>query len=124
MVLVDSSVWISYLKSGDEQMALLLSTQRAVTHEMVMGEVSMGSTEQRALALQMLPLLPALAPASHDEVMQLVAQQTLYARGIGYVDVHLLAAALLQSDTQVWTRNKRLHDAAVQLGVAYDEQLH
>jgi predicted nucleic acid-binding protein len=124
MVLVDSSVWITYLKSSDAQLAILLESQQAACHEMVLGEVSMGSHQQRALALQMLPLLPTAAAASHDEVMQLVATHRLYALGIGYVDVHLLAAALLHTDMQVWTRDKRLHAAAQKLGIAYSYQLH
>jgi predicted nucleic acid-binding protein len=42
-------------------------------------------------------------------------------RGIGYIDVHLLAAAVLSGDTRLWTRDKRLADAAKELGISFEE---
>lgn len=124
VVLVDSSVWVSYLQTGEEQLSLLLESQQVLMHEMVMGEVAMGSERQRQTALELLPFLPMAPSASHDEVMALVDQYRLYGRGVGYVDVHLLAATKLQPGASLWTRDKRLHAAAEQLGVAFYAALH
>ena len=100
MVLVDSSVWVSYLQQGAEPMlARLLADQQVVMHEMVQGEVSMGSARQRQTALELLPELPTLPVAAHAEVMLLVDEHRLYGRGMGCVDVHLLTAALLLPGT-------------------------
>ena len=93
-------------------------------HEMVLGEVAMGSEDQRKNALQLLPLLPMAQVAEHVEVMALVDQYRLYGRGVGYVDVHLLTTAVLQPGMLLWMRDKRLRAAAEQLGVAFMPVLH
>lgn len=125
MVLIDSSVWVDFLQSGHEpQLVQLLGLQEVLMHEMVLGEVAMGSEDQRKNALQLLPLLPMAQVADHGEVMALVDRHRLYGRGVGYVDVHLLATAVLEPGTLVWTRDKRLRAAAEQLGVAFTPVLH
>ena len=93
-------------------------------HEMVFGEVALGSENQRKNALQLLPLLPMAQVAQHVEVMALIEKHRLYGRGVGYVDIHLLTAALLQPGTRLWTRDQRLQAAAEQLGVAFIPVLH
>ena len=125
MVLVDSSVWVSFLQSGGEpQLAQLLDLNEVGMHDMVLGEVAMGSNEQRKNALVLLPLLPSIEVASHIDAMKLADKHQLYGRGIGYVDVHLLTSAVLRPGTQLWTRDKRLLAAAEQLGVAFDALAH
>ena len=125
MVLIDSSVWVGFLQSGAEpQLVQLLGLQEVLMHEMVLGEVAMGSQQQRKNALELLPLLPMAQVASHLEVMALVDRHRLYGRGVGYVDVHLLTAAVLHPGVRLWTRDKRLLAAAEQLGVAFAHTLH
>ena len=125
MVLVDSSVWVSFLQSGGEpQLAQLLDLNEVGMHDMVLGEVAMGSNEQRKNALVLLPLLPSIEVASHIDAMKLADKHQLYGRGIGYVDVHLLTSAVLRPGTQLWTRDKRLLAAAAHLGIAFDALSH
>jgi predicted nucleic acid-binding protein len=124
VVLVDSSVWIAHLQSGESRLASLLATQQVLMHEMILGEVAMGSQKQREQALLLLPFLPLAPVATHQEVMALVDKHRLYARGIGYVDVHLLTSAALQPGTQLWSHDKRLAAAADQLGLAFSGALH
>jgi predicted nucleic acid-binding protein len=61
--------------------------------------------------------LPRARSATDDEVLHLIDRQELAGRGIGYVDAHLLAAVHLAGAT-LWTRDKRLHKVANQMGVA------
>ena len=125
MILVDSSVWVSFLQSGGEpQLAQLLDLNEVGMHDMVLGEVAMGSNEQRKNALVLLPLLPSIEVASHIDAMKLVDKHQLYGRGIGYVDVHLLTSAVLRPGTKLWTRDKRLLAAAAHLGIAFDALPH
>ena len=125
MVLVDSSVWVSFLQSGGEpKLVQLLDLNEVRMHDMVFGEVAMGNIEQRKNALVLLPLLPLMAVASHSEVMKLVDQHQLYGRGVGYVDVHLLTSVVLLPGTLIWTRDKSLLAAAKQLGVAFESLAH
>ena len=92
-------------------------------HEMVLGEIAMGSEQQRQNAFELLSLLPMALVASHHEVMALVDKYRLYGRGVGYVDVHLLATAVLQPGVRLWTRDKRLRAAAEQLDVTFSPAL-
>ena len=125
MVLIDSSVWVDFLQAGNEpQLAQLLGLQEVLMHEMVLGEVALGSDDQRKNALQLLPWLPMAQMAEHVEVMALVDKHRLYGRGVGYVGVHLLTTAVLQPGVRLWTRDKRLRAAAEQLGVAFTPVLH
>ena len=125
MVLIDSSVWVSFLQSGGEpQLVQLLGFNEVCMHDMVQGEVALGSKEQRGKVLALLPLLPTLLVADHSEVMRLVDKHALYGRGVGYVDAHLLTAAVLRPGTLLWTRDKRLSMAAALLGIAFEMPAH
>ena len=125
MVLIDSSVWVSFLQSGGEpQLVQLLGLNEVLMHDMVLGEVAMGCKEQRNKALNLLLLLPAMQVAEHAEVLSLVDKHQLYRRGVGYVDVHLLTAAVLKPGTLLWTRDKRLFAAAQRLGIAFESLAH
>ena len=128
MVLIDSSVWVSFLQSGGErQLVQLLGLNEVLMHDMVQGDIALGSREQRkkALALlQLLPLLPTLTVASHSEVMRLVDKHMLYGQGVGYVDAHLLTAAVLRPGTLFWTNDKRLRSAATLLGISFESLAH
>ena len=118
MILVDISVWIDHLQSGDEQLSALLSGGEVLGHPFVMGELALGNLRQREALLSDLQDLPQAIVASDEEVLNLINRQTLFGRGIGYVDAHLLAAVLLTTDSKLWTRDRRLQVVAAELGVA------
>ncbi|HEY2621165.1 MAG TPA: type II toxin-antitoxin system VapC family toxin [Acetobacteraceae bacterium] len=118
MILVDTSVWVDHLRMGDELLQDLLDRDQVLAHPFVIGELALGSIPQRAATLRQLLRLPAANVARHDEVMQLVEQQWLYGVGLGYADVHLLAATRLTSAATLWTRDKSLAAAADKLSLA------
>ena len=120
MILVDTSVWIDHLKSSDLVLADLLGTGRVLAHSFVTGELALGSLRQRRTVLESLRDLPQVTVASDDEVMMLIEREQLYGLGIGFVDAHLLAAARLTPGTLLWTRDRRLRQAATRLGLAAD----
>ena len=48
MVLIDSSVWVSFLQSeGELQLVQLLGLYEVLMHDMVQAEIAIGSTEQQ-----------------------------------------------------------------------------
>ena len=124
MVLVDTSVWVDYIRSGNENLADLLRENRVVMHEMVLGELACGSLQQRADTLAGLANLPGIDVATHPEVLASIEAMQLFGCGIGYVDNHLLASVHLNPGTQLWSRDRRLVDAAQRLGVAYEVGTH
>jgi len=88
-------------------------------HPVIIGELALGTLRQRRLVLDALSDLPRPAVATHVEVLHVIEHHTLAGRGIGYVDVHLLAATRLTAGATLWTRDRRLHDIAAQLGQAF-----
>jgi predicted nucleic acid-binding protein len=118
VILVDTSVWVQHFRDRDASLAELLERGAALTHPFVIGELALGNLRQRELVLRMLSRLPAATVATNAEVLGFIDRNALFGRGVGYVDVHLLAAARLTAGSQLWTLDKRLNDVAVELGMA------
>ncbi len=119
MILADTSVWVDHLRSGDAQLASLLDGGAILMHPCVIGEVACGNLRDRASIIELLEDLPAAVVAQADEVLAFIERHALHGKGIGYVDVHLLASVALTDGATLWTRDKRLRDAAEALGRAY-----
>ena len=111
MILVDTSIWVDHLRSGDSQLAEKLLTGEVVTHDFVIGELALGGLRKRSGVLELLRALPRLSAATDDEVLYFIGQRGLSGKGIGYADAHLLAAAAMHG-TRLWTRDKRLREIA------------
>ena len=120
MMLVDTSVWIDHLRQGDAELAAALQAGQVGAHPFVVGELACGNLRARAEVLGLLQSLPPLAVATDKEVLFFMDEHALMGRGIGYVDVHLLASARL-GGALLWTRDQRLHAIATELGLAYVE---
>ena len=114
MVLVDTSVWIEHLRRGEPRLQDALSNGLVLGHPFISGELACGNLKNRAVILADLLALPPAIPASNDEVLTLVARRRLWGRGLGWVDVHLLASALL-SQCDLWTFDRRLARVASEL---------
>ena len=124
MILVDTSVWVDHLRRTDPGLVALLESSAVVMHPFVVGEIACGTLRDRELVLELLQDLPAAVVATDDEVMQFIERHALCSKGIGYVDVHLLASVALTGGTRLWTRDQRLRRAAAALGFAQPEQAH
>ncbi len=92
-------------------------------HSFVLGELACGNLRSRAEVLGLLQALAPMPVSTDKEVLFFIDQHELMGRGIGYVDVHLLASARLEG-TLLWTRDKRLHAVATELGMAHAETQH
>ena len=123
MILVDTSIWIDHLRSGSPALAALLQNEVVCTHDFVIGELACGNLANREEVLRLLQSLPRLSAATEDETLFCIEQQHLMGRGIGYIDVHLLAAAVIR-DIQIWTKDKRLMVIAEEKGWAYAPGAH
>ena len=119
MILADSSVWIGHLRKGDPQLADLLLREQIVMHTMVLGELACGSLKDRERVLLLWRRLPRLEAASDEIAMQFLERHRLMSRGIGYVDVHLLASAAERQGARLWTKDRRLADIAQELGLGF-----
>lgn len=120
MILVDTSVWIGHLRRGDAHLVDLLEQGEVGTHPMVIGELACGNLPWRKEVLALLSRLPMAPVASDAEALGFIEANRLMGRGIGYIDVHVLASALLADGTRLWTDDARLAGAARRLFVGYE----
>ena len=118
MILVDTSIWVDHLRAGNAALAALLDAGRVLTHPFVIGELALGVLRQRKAVLTALLDLPSSIVARDAEVLGFIDRHALFGRGVGYVDVHLLASARLTAGAELWTDDPRLRDVADAMGVA------
>jgi predicted nucleic acid-binding protein len=118
MILVDTSVWIDHLRTPDGKLQdLLQNDEVTATHPLVRLELALGSIAGREKVLNDLSLLVQAPVVGTDELFALVELRRLYRRGIGIVDLHLIASALFDKSISIWTRDRRLGDIADELGI-------
>jgi predicted nucleic acid-binding protein len=122
VILVDTSVWIDHLRSGDVALRTALGQGKVLMHPFVLGELACGNIKNRREVLQLLGDLPASSVASESEVLSFIEHRALMGRGIGYVDAHLLASTVLDGFARLWTRDRRLSRVAEELDLAFDGQ--
>ena len=118
IVLVDTSVWVDLWRHGNAGLVHLLEQDRVVVHPFVLGEIALGAITPRADVLRNLQALDVPRTAGQEEVLALIERVPLWGRGIGWVDAHLLASALLDR-LRLWTLDGRLARVAEDLGVAF-----
>lgn len=114
MVLVDTSVWIDFLRQGNKLLEDLLLEGEVATHPLIIGELHVGNLRDRKAFLQLLSNLPQIQECSHEEVLFLIDEDELFGKGIGYTDAHLLCASIIY-ETPLWTLDKRLDKLAKSL---------
>lgn len=118
MVLVDTSVWVAHFKEPNIRLQQLLESGDVATHPFVIGELACGGLSHRAEILSLMQALPTYTAISAEEYLHFVDSHKLAGNGIGFVDVHLLASSLLNSDF-LWTLDKKLEAIAQKLKVAF-----
>ena len=117
MILVDTSVWIDHFERENARLVEFLRDGQVLTHVFVEGELASGSLMRRAEILHFMGKLPRMPMIAHADVRSLLESECLYGRGVGWIDVHLVASALATA-SRLWTHDKRLERVASQLGIA------
>jgi predicted nucleic acid-binding protein len=118
MVLVDTSVWVAHFRRGDIGLEPLLNDGRVVCHPFIVGELACGNLKNRSGILSLLQALPMATPAEHEEVMRFIEDHNLMGKGLGYIDMHLLASAILIR-VPIWTLDRPLKQVSSRLALAY-----
>jgi hypothetical protein len=85
----------------------------------VFGELLTGQRGGRAKLLADYAHMYQAATILHSEVVSFVRDNRLSGAGVGWVDVHLLAAALVGRFT-LWTADERLAALATRFGLAHE----
>lgn len=121
MILVDTSVWVDHLRKGEPKLSRALNAGQVLAHPFVIGELACGNLSARTEVLSLLRELPPAPVAADDETLGFIERHSLMGRGVGYLDVHLLASVALAGDAQLWTRDKRLAAVAANLEMKFEE---
>ena len=114
MILVDTSVWIDHFRHVNAELAAALETGSVLTHPFIIGELACGDLKNRRDILDLLESLPSAVVATDAEALLFIEERRLMAKGVGYIDVHLLASIALTDDAELWTLDKKLATFATQ----------
>ena len=121
MVLVDTSVWLRFLRNElpyAAEMSRLLDVDKVAGHELVYGELFIGDKGGRTRLLAEYSRMQRMATIRHIDVVAFVRARQLHGRGAGWIDIHLLASALV-SGAELWTADTSLFTLASELGIAH-----
>jgi predicted nucleic acid-binding protein len=121
MVLVDTSVWIRFLANRAPYAAgldRLLDLDEVTGHELVYGELLIGDRGGRRKLLAAYEQMHQASTIPHSDVVAFVRHRGLHGRGVGWIDIHLLASAVV-GRLQLWTADPRFSAVASELGIAY-----
>ena len=116
-VLVDTTIWIDHLRKTEPVLVDLLERDQVCVHQSVITELALGNLKNRSIFLKALERLMIVRNVDDQGVRHLVEERHLWGRGISAVDAALLASVVVTSGVSLWTRDKRLRQAARDVGV-------
>jgi hypothetical protein len=117
VILPDTTIWIDHLNHGDPELQRRLLGNEILMHPFVAGELELGPLPNRKKTILYLDSLPRVRAAQQSEVRYMIEAHKLHNRGIGLIDAHLIAAVLLNSGTELWTRDGKLRKIAARLRI-------
>jgi predicted nucleic acid-binding protein len=97
----------------------ILADETVLTHPFVVGELACGNIRNRVEILDLVGRLPTPPIATDAEALVLIDRHKLNSKGVGYIDVHLLASTLLLPNARLWTNDRKLASIASALKIAY-----
>lgn len=116
--LADTSIWLDHLRGTGTDLRDSLDTGGVFIHPFIIGELACGHMKNRSEVIGLLRQLPAVPYATDDEALRFIETHGLMAKGIGYVDAHLLASVALSTGVRLRTLDRRLASVASELGLA------
>ena len=121
MVLVDTSVWINHFRNSDKYLERLLFDGEVVCHTHIVGELACGNLKNRKEIISLFQSLPTIEVVELQEYLYFIEKNELSGKGLGFVDIHLLASAKL-NQVSLWT-DKKLEVAATELDLSYKRKI-
>ncbi len=116
MVLVDTSVWIDHFRNNNIKLTEILISEEVSCHPFIIGELACGNIKNRKEILSLFKALPALPKAGDGEILFFIEAHNISGKGLGLIDVHLLASCLFKSAT-LWTLDRKLKETAISCGI-------
>ena len=116
-VLVDTNIWLDHLRQTEPVLVDLLERDQVCVHQSVITELALGNLKNRSIFLKALERLMIVRNVDNQGVRHLVEERRLWGRGLSAVDAGLLASVVVTPGVSLWTRDKRLRQAARDVGV-------
>jgi predicted nucleic acid-binding protein len=120
MVIVDTSIWVWHLRQGHSRLQELLQLSEVVCHPFIIGELACGNIKNRDEIISLIQSLPMLDVIGHEEFLHFIENRQLMGKGLGFVDIHLIASAIL-ANIPLWTMDKKLKQVSTLLNVNFIE---
>lgn len=121
MVLVDTSVWVSHFRNIHDDLVELLANGEVMCHPFIIGELACGNLKNRTNIISLLNSLPVAFLVRHEEVLAFIETRKIMGKGLGYIDMHILASTLL-TGVSLWTLDKTLDKAAKELFFRHEQK--
>ena len=118
MVIVDTSIWVTHLRKGSRQLEKLLKDAEVMCHPFIIGELACGNLKNRNEIISLLQSLPMAPTIDFDEFLFFIDRNHLMGKGVGFVDIHLLASAQL-AGVPLWTADRNLKSSADRLELSF-----
>ena len=119
-VLVDANVWIDHLRTTDPVLVDLLERDQVCVHQSVITELALGNLKDRSIFLGALERLLIVRNVDDQGVRHFIEERRLWGRGLSAVNAALLASVVVTPGVSLWTRDKRLRQAARDVSVLAD----
>ena len=116
-ILVDTNIWVDHLRKTEPVLVDLLERDQVCVHQSVITELALGNLKNWSFFLKMLERLMIVRNVDDQGVRHLVEERRLWGRGLSAVDAALLASVVVTPGVSLWTRDKRLRQAARDVGV-------
>jgi len=116
-ILVDTNVWIDHLRTTEPVLVDLLERDQVCVHQSVITELALGDLKDRSIFLGALERLLIVRNVDDQGVRHFVEERRLWGRGLSAVDAALLASVVVTPGVSLWTRDKRLRQAAHDVSV-------
>jgi predicted nucleic acid-binding protein len=118
-VLVDTSAWIAHQRCFDPQLNALLTTETAVSHEVVIGELTLGCGDKARVLAAAASRLGRATRVEDESVHAFILRSELRCCGLSWPDACLLASAASEGGVRLYTHDRAMAKAAARLGVAW-----
>lgn len=99
----------------------MLDRSQVLAHPFIIGELACGNLSKRDEILKLLADLPQPPVASPAEALRFIESNKLMGQGVGYLDIHLLAATALAENALIWTGDKRLYRIARKMKLVFEQ---
>ncbi len=119
-VLVDTNVWIDHLRTTEPVLVDLLERDQVCVHQSVITELALGNLKDRSIFLGALERLLIVRNVDDQGVRHFIEERRLWGRGLSAVNAALLASVVVTPGVSLWTRDKRLRQAARDVSVLAD----